>query len=362
MPTPDDVHCARAGSLARHGVSLPRVAYDHNTDKGEAAFEVWQEACRPVLEVDPLEPASDFKTKFEFYDVDGLVFNFVQYSAASYRRTSRHLRRTNDDAFVLHLLLRGKEVGVAGRKGGQAFRMGPDRIVLHDWGQTYASTTDATEQISVAIPRHFIERHDLLYRKDPVISWSLSSGPGRLLSSALIGVWRGLPTLTTQDAPSVAAGFLGLLNGVLGQPDSLPSDHASYAMMKTWLRRNLANPGLGPADLVEQFPHSRASVYRLFAKAGGVEAFIREERLIACYWQLAHGALKVRSTAELAYSYGYTDPSHFHRAFKRRFEMTPGDVARLHEDPAPGIVPTACANTHLEGDMSDLHRWLSASD
>lgn len=362
MSTPDDAHCAPADSPARRAVSLERVAYDHDTDEGEAAFEVWQEACRPFLEVSPREPASDFKTRFEFYDVGGLTFNFVQYSAASYRRTSRHLQRTNDDAFVLHLLLHGKEVGVAGRKGGQAFHMAPDRIVLHDWGQTYASTTDASEQISVAIPRHFIERHDLLYRKDPVISWSLSSTPGRLLSSTLIGVWRGLPTLTAQDAPAVAAGFLGLLNGVLGQPDSLPSDHASYALMKTWLRQNLANPGLRPADLVKQFPHSRASVYRLFAKVGGVEAFIREERLIACYWQLAHGSLKVRSVADLACSYGYPDPGHFHRAFKRRFEMTPGDVARLHADPAPGNVPTARAKTHLQGDMSDLHRWISASD
>jgi len=178
----------------------------------------------------------------------------------------------------------------------------------------------------------------------------------------LIGVWRGLPSLTPQDAPSVAAGFLGLLNGVLGQPDSLPSDRASYAMMKTWLRRNLANPGLGPADLVEQFPHSRASIYRFFAKVGGVEAFIREERLIACYWQLANGDLNGRSVRDLARSYGYADSGHFHRAFKRRFEMTPGDVARLHADPAHGNVPTARANTHLQGDMSDLHRWLSASD
>jgi AraC-like DNA-binding protein len=338
------------------------VAYVHESDQGEAAFAVWHEACRPVLEVSPREPASEFRTRFEFYDVGGLIFNCAQYSAATYRRTSRHLRRTDDDAFVLHLLLRGKEVGVAGRKGGQAFRMGPDRIVLHDWGHAYVSSADATEQISVAVPRHFIERHDVLYRGDPVISWSLSSAPGRLLASALIGVWRGLPTLTTQGAPSVAAGFLGLLNGLLGQPGSLPSDHASCAMMKTWLRRNLGNPGLGPADLVKQFPHSRASIYRLFAKVGGVQAFIREERLSACYWQLAHGALKVRSIADLAHSYGYTDPGHFHRAFKRRFGMTPGDVAKLNVGPTEEIVPSARVNTRLQGDMSDLHRWLSAGD
>ena len=362
MTTPDHARCAPAGSPARPAVSLQRVSYDQETHEGEAAFEVWQEACRPVLQVSPREPASDFKTKFEFYDVAGLIFNHVQYSAASYRRTSQHLRRTNDDAFVLHLLLRGNEVGVAGRKGGQAFRMGPDRIVLHDWGQTYASTADATEQISVAIPRHFIERHDLLYRRDPVISWSLSSAPGRLLSSALIGVWRGLPTLTTEEAPSVAAGFLGLLNGILGQPDSLPSDHASYAMMKAWLRRNLGQPGLGPTDLVKQFPHSRASVYRLFAKVGGVQAFIREERLIACYWQLAHGDLNGRNVRDLACSYGYPDPGHFHRAFKRRFGMTPGEVARSHADSTQVMATPPDVNTHLQGDMSDLHRWLSASD
>jgi hypothetical protein len=52
-----------------------------------------------------------------------------------------------------------------------------------------------------------------------VITWMLDVPQGRILAGALLSLWRSLPEANASDAPTLAGGILGLLNGLIS-PDS----------------------------------------------------------------------------------------------------------------------------------------------
>ena len=342
-------------------VAMPidRVTVEATGGQDGSGFEIWREVCRPILNVASRGPTKTFETAFNFCDVDGLVFNRVSYSATQFQRTSRHLRGGEGDLILVHMLLSGCEEGEV---DGREFRMDPTRVIVQDWAHAYETRAEASEQISVAIPRERLAARDLLYEKRPVIEWSHDSPQGRMVGHALRGIWESLPNATQADAPAMAAGFLGLLNGLLDPAGesaaaSVPGP-CSAAAMKDFLVRRLHQPRLGIDDVVEAFTCSRSTVYRLFQKEGGVRAFVADQRLMEAFRILTRFGGCNRPIVEIATQLGFQDVSYFHRAFKRRFGITAGEAAEI----GAGQNNEAAGPAHESKpmDLGKLHQWFGA--
>lgn len=221
----------------------------------------------------------------------------------------------------------------------------------------FDSTADETEQLGVIIPRERIVMRDRV----PAASWDLQSPQGMMLANALISLWRILPQATAEDAPALATGFLGLLNGFLS-PNPEPAgkqalNRAGLAAMKAFLDQRLRDADLGVDDLVRAFHISRPVIYRLFQEAGGVRAFIQERRLGESFRELASPGKTPRPLWEMSRGWGFRDPAYFHRAFKSRFGITAGEVAgmcRTRKNAASAPV----ASSLPKGKIAALHRWL----
>jgi len=339
---------------------LSCVALDAHGVRGHDAFEQWHEACRPVFEVEPLGPLRSFKAAFEFYEVDGLVFNRTQYAAASYHRTPSHVKGAGSEFFTLQLLLRGREVG---ESNGDPLLMAPDRIVLRDWSRPHHSFSEAAEQVSVIIPRDRIAARDLLHDREPAASWIVQSPQGMMLANALMSIWRSLPSASASDAPSISSGLLGLINGLLF-PDPAPAEsrrmqQANLAAMKSFLRQRLWDVDLGVDHLVRAFHHSRPTIYRMFGDSGGVRAFIQEQRLAAILQELKQRENPSLSLTQVAHRWGFRDAAYFHRAFKKRFGLTPGEVALRASEPK--LPETNASLLALDTPTATLHQWLGTS-
>ncbi|MEM6333958.1 MAG: AraC family transcriptional regulator [Planctomycetota bacterium] len=306
-----------------------RVVFD-SAKELSSGFETWHELCRPVFEVESLEGEGAFQSAFDFIDIDGLAVNRTRYSATRYVRTPAHVRADACDGLALHLLLSGRELGEV---NGQAFQTSPDRVVLQDWSQPFVKESTAAEQVSVVVPAHLIPAGRRPSADQPVLSWSLESGAGRLLASAIHELYTAGPSLEAGDAPATAAGFLGLLDGLLSlkpgvAPDGGQFDRATFVAMKAFVLQRLAEPDLGVDNLVAAFGCSRSTVYRLFKSHGGVRAFIQGHRLEATRRELVradHADTVIRRVAE---RYGFHDPAYFHRLFKKQFGRTPADAMR----------------------------------
>lgn len=341
---------------------LARVSYDSACDADASdGFEVWQDVCRPVFETAPECPIERFRSTFEWFNVDGLIFNRTAYGAMRFERHSRHLDLDYQDLLSLHLHERGRErIDVAGR----SFEIAPGRVVLQDWAYAYSSHTSATRQICVLVPRRLLAALPPPYEGPPIVTWLADSPAGQLLSNALIAVFQSLPELRREAASEVAAGFLGLLNGLIAARtmrwDAPDLEMGVRNAMKAYVLRHLDDPLLSTDQLCERFRCSRSTLYRLFRQDGGASGFIREQRLLACQREISRvvGGRPI-ALSDVGEKWGFSDSAYFYRAFKRRFGMTPGEVRSSAIDMNAAV---------RDGDTLDvrpqpmvIHEWLRSS-
>lgn len=90
------------------------------------------------------------------------------------------------------------------------------------------------------------------------------------------------------------------------------------------IRRNIAAPAFGVAELSRAIGASRSRLYRLLEPYGGVASLIMQERLTEARRRLV--AFPEVPISRIAVELGFTDHSSFTRAFRRMFGFTPSEV------------------------------------
>lgn len=121
-------------------------------------------------------------------------------------------------------------------------------------------------------------------------------------------------------APALAA--LGGRASVL--PGALRQLH--QRRIQQFVRDHLADPALDAHSIAAGVGLSPRHVYELLSDAG--EPLMKRvwaERLDRCRRDLEDATLRRRTVGEVAYSWGFSDVSHFSRAFKQRFGVSPRD-------------------------------------
>jgi AraC-like DNA-binding protein len=123
---------------------------------------------------------------------------------------------------------------------------------------------------------------------------------------------------------------LDLLALALAEQSSAAAPPPMATMRVAWARAQvldgLQDPALSPQSVAARQGVSPRLLQRLFAADGAsLAGFIREQRLQRCRDALADSAQAHRSITEIALAWGFNDPAHFTRAFRRRFNLAPRD-------------------------------------
>lgn len=304
---------------------IPRTKTHYDEMSAAERFESYREAASPLCGAEPMRGQDAEDARCSAWLADGLLFCRTAFKPTLFRRTPRQARRSG--GFLLQLFQRGDQ---RGEVNGHAFRCAKDRIVIQDLAHPYSSVAHTEKSWGVLIPRHRINAHEWLYRHQPVFYWPVASPQGRILLHTLQSLMETLPTLHQADEAEVVCGFVGLVNGLLATRE-MPGDdrfvnQASLEAMKAYLVRNLHAPELSPTTLSQVFHCSRAKVYRFFAEEGGVATFIRNQRLMKCFENLSRAEKKQGTVHEIAERWGFQDPYHFSRLFKRCFDVPPSEI------------------------------------
>lgn len=294
----------------------------------------WQDvACKAFVEIEcrtNAGPAFDATIwSVELADIGVLL---VETDQCDVHRQPHGIALGTSDAVLLSLQLTG-EATLA--QGGREAHLSANDFVLYDTTQIYAlRVLSGVRQLVLKLPRHQLER-----RLGPISRYSAR------------------PVRANEPLGSFTSGFLGLIptrTGVVEQLDQdaagelsqqildvvalafrhtkgldkahTPSREFSLARLKMAIDQHLADPGFNPTAAASVAGIGVRYANELLGTEGAsLERYILDRRLRRCAEALADPRQRGRSIGDIAYSWGFSDASHFSRLFRNRFGQTPRD-------------------------------------
>jgi AraC-like DNA-binding protein len=306
----------------------------------EHRFEQYRSLAADVVDVAPLVDESTFRASSVQYFVDGIIVGRSPHDPVAYRRRSTHVADGVTDAICVQLFLEGRMRGVAGDHAG--IDLHTANVGVQDFARSYAATTDRSDTLFVYLPRDRVDAADTLYRHNPSVAFARSSPRGTALTAAVMSLCQSMQTASRGDAHHLAATFVDTLNRVLRPGDLVAVDRDVRARLDAQIRSRLDDPGLGVDDLCDVAGYSRASIYRLFRRDGGVDRLIRTRRLRRCLDELTRLDRRRGAVGDVAARWGFTNPSHFTRLFRAEFGVPPSSVL-AHRGPVRDPSPSTAA-------------------
>ncbi len=152
----------------------------------------------------------------------------------------------------------------------------------------------------------------------------------RLASDFIAGLSRIIEAVETPAAERLSGQALDLVAVALGQPAEVrrSSTHRSAILyrLKAYIHRRLPDPRLSLVETAAAMGISPRYVNALLESENeSFGRYLLAHRLEACRRHLADPALAHRQITEIAFAWGFNDPSHFSRSFKERFGISPRD-------------------------------------
>jgi len=109
-----------------------------------------------------------------------------------------------------------------------------------------------------------------------------------------------------------------------GQQPRPPRRAVMCERIKTFVRRHLHQSNLSIDYIAQSFHCTKRYLHKVFGESGcSLNQFIWSLRLERCAHDLADAGFGDRSVTEIAFSWGFSNTSHFSRTFRQRFGMPP---------------------------------------
>jgi AraC family transcriptional regulator, positive regulator of tynA and feaB len=254
-------------------------------------------------------------------------------------RSPREIARSDSDDVLLCLQLEGK--GKFTQDGREVINENGSFLLL-DSRRAFAIEFPAqTHSITFKIPRDALAARlgnltELTCR--PITASSavggLASGFLSMLPSRVGDVENAAGgKLAEQALDLVALAFASELGGVGAGASSARSN--TLFRLKAVIESNLRNPNLKPAGVAAEAGISIRYANALLAQEGSsVERYILYRRLERCRRTLEDASQANRMIGEIAFSWGFSDLSHFARRFRTEYGCAPGDYRRRAQQSA----------------------------
>lgn len=294
-------------------------------------FDAWRESLGVIFEVNPekVRNVDAFDAHVESFMLDGLVFNRAMSVAQTFNRpVSRYLTDALDH-YMIQLFVTGD---VTMRRGTREIRAKSGTLIALDLAETLDSVNADFELLNVFIPRRHLS--GLLKSPDSLQGLTLDThtGPGRLLADYMKSLFQTRASLSAIEETVASSVLIQLAAAAFNSTPVIAhdppdwADHAIALKARHVIRKHLDNPDLTPSMVAAILGISRARLYRAFSEIGGVNETIRELRLRRCFADLVSPTYDALTVSEIAYRWGFADPSHFARAFRARFGMTASEA------------------------------------
>lgn len=264
----------------------------------------------------------EFSTEADQIKFDDLTLQFASGTARAFDRTAQKARGDGIDILGVGVHFDGEFVGTA---RDRPFRAAPGALLFLDMTQPSHVDLPAGRSMQLALPRVVAEEH--FEQVANLHGLVVSPDRSTMLVGHLLNLREALPALLEHQQPRLARTVIDLLAlaidssaSIVRRNPGMDSDPSGAARREIDARLGLVS--LTVPSLCAALRISRSALYRMFEADGGVEAYIRAQRLNRVRDALLDPANQER-IGDLAYRWGFSDASHLSRQFRESFGVTP---------------------------------------
>jgi AraC family transcriptional regulator, positive regulator of tynA and feaB len=323
-----------ADSSARE-IDSPRTGRSWTTDdvRESERFDYWHEVCVRA-----------------FVDLTTERARGRPFRGAIRQRSLGHVGVSDIDSVDQQVIRRAREIAASPRgiyfvnlqvTGQSTLRQGRDHISMSTGD---VALIDASRPFDMGFSAPFrhasfkVEHHLLRPRLADPDAAGLVMRAATPLGGLVSGVLRAASQaggLEGDAAAAMADHVIGMIAVAFGASaeaaDRARGDlrEARRARAREWVERHLADASIDPRRIAAALGVSTRYLHSLFESTGeSVMRHVQRRRLERCRDDLADPARGRRSIADIAFGWGFSDLSHFGRAFRAAFGMTPRDWRR----------------------------------
>ncbi|UWZ34659.1 helix-turn-helix domain-containing protein [Dactylosporangium roseum] len=299
----------------------------------------------------------DFWAEMTWMLFGGLHLSQVRSASFEVERTGQLIRQSDPDGYQLSVSLRGDSHF---EQRDRYVAAGPTDIFLYDTSRAFRAATvvapaDArpgpdgrpmypADGLIVHIPRNRLPLPAARVERLLAVSMTGDAGVGAVLLGTLKQLIAQSGSISDIGASTLAGVVLDLLGALLTErldmPPRLDNERhtALFLCMRMFIEENLSDPNLSLSDIARAHHVSLRSLHKVFERSGTTAAaWIRRRRLDRCRLDLANPALDRVPVHNIARRWGFVNDSHFNRAFRAEFGVSPAAYRRHGSAMSAGV-------------------------
>lgn len=314
---------------------IDHLSFDSDLSPSKEQFDRYHELYSTGA--DAVRVGPEFRASMSAWRLERALLFERRLVGVSHERGSRRVHRDDFDHFTLTLNVDG-EFHVDDGSGFKAVQ--PGEIVMLDMTRPMRTLAPGASILTMSIARDRIA----------AVTSQLGSAHGRIISARravlladqMASIARNGATLEFEALPVLGRVISELLALALGDgtaPTRRRSEHSASRRadeIRLFIERNLCNEHLDIDMIAAGSGVSRATLYRHFARSGGIARYILARRLDA-FRRALSDPHDVRTLSELAEALGFSDEGSASRHFVAASGIRPGAYRKMSRTRPPAL-------------------------
>jgi AraC-like DNA-binding protein len=250
-------------------------------------------------------------------------------------RTARLIRSSDPELCKIDLQLRGRAVL---EQDGRQATLDEGDFTFVDLSRPCQLTGDLSGVVAVMFPRSLLPLRYRDTRQLAGVTFDGKEANGALVTALVGQVVHRLDAYTGAGSAEIGAAVFDLITAALAvrldRPEAMTPDARFRTLtwrVKTFIEERLGDPELSPGEVAAAHHISLRYLHRIFAgQQTTVGTWIRSRRLDHCRRDLIDPILIGRPVGAVGARWGFIDPTHFGRAFRSAYGVTPSEYRRMY--------------------------------